>query len=140
MTQPFVHGAEFLNPGADSAAPGGTVTIALCGSWDHEGACRWPHHSHADWHEGRGEVRVVFVADADEEAAVRKLIDKALADGCCTAPDGTTSRWTLVARGASDLTSDEREHAAQIAPPRALAPAWGPEQRQRAGRFGRATH
>jgi hypothetical protein len=104
MKQPFVHRAEIiLDVDADSAAPGGAVTIALCGSWDHAGACRWPHYSQATWGEGRGELRVVFVADAGEEAAVRNLIDKALTDGCCIVPDGTTSRWTLVASSAVDL-------------------------------------
>ena len=42
------HRLEFcirLEPGADKRAPGGAVTVALCGHWDHEGPCRWPHRS-----------------------------------------------------------------------------------------------
>lgn len=124
MKQPFVHRAEvILDAGADSAAPGGAVTIALCGSWDHAGACRWPHRSDANWHERRGELRVVFVADIGEETTVRNLIDKALTRGRCTVPDGTTSRWTLVASSAGDLTSEERELAMQIALPHHEDPA-----------------
>jgi len=32
----------------DPRAPGGAVTVALCGSWEHDGACRWPHNSRLD--------------------------------------------------------------------------------------------
>jgi hypothetical protein len=118
MMQAFVHCADLIfNPGADAAAPGGAVTVALCESWDHESACRWPHHCHVARQESRGSLRVVFVADGAEEAVIRKLIDEALADGRCTGPDATTSRWELVASSASVLTEEERELAARMALP-----------------------
>ena len=31
-----------LDEGRDPAAVGAAATVELCGSWDHEGACRWP--------------------------------------------------------------------------------------------------
>ena len=37
-----------LEPGTDTRAPGGAVTVALCGAWEHDGPCRWPHHSDID--------------------------------------------------------------------------------------------
>jgi hypothetical protein len=44
MKRTFVQCATVeLEAAADPAAPGGAVTLALCGSWDHAGPCRWPH-------------------------------------------------------------------------------------------------
>ena len=83
-----------LEPGANPAAPGGAVTLALCGSWDHAGPCRWPHETSAEWNERRGRLRVTFTADADEEKRVRALIERALAGGKCVGPDGKLSRWS----------------------------------------------
>lgn len=115
MKQPFVHCADLeLAAGAEAAAPGGAVTIALCGSWDHEGGCRWPHHTTAEPRDGRTSVRVVFVAEAEQEASLRASIHDALANGRCTGPDGITSEWTLAAEGAGTLTAEEAELAASI--------------------------
>ena len=45
MTQ-FVHEATVeLADGADPRAIGGAITVALCGHWDHQPPCRWPHHT-----------------------------------------------------------------------------------------------
>lgn len=94
MKQSSAQCAEImLDPGADPAAPGGAVTLALCGSWDHAGPCRWPHETSAEWDERRGRMHVVFTADAEEENHVRTLIDRALAGGECMGPDGKLSRW-----------------------------------------------
>ncbi len=42
----YVAEAEIvLNEGCDPAAVGAAVTVELCGHWEHEGACRWPHNS-----------------------------------------------------------------------------------------------
>ena len=110
MKQSFVHSAELeLEPGSDSAAPGGAVTIALCGSWDHEGACRWPHETRAELRHSKTNVRVVFSVEAENEVAVRKLIREALANGQCTGPDGTPSRWALIADATGILTEDESQ-------------------------------
>lgn len=96
MKRCFVQCAEVtLEPGADDRAPGGAVTMALCGSWDHEGECRWPHETSATWEERRGKVRVVFVADEAEEAEVRALVDGALSGGACVGPDGKRSQWEV---------------------------------------------
>jgi hypothetical protein len=49
MPEAFVvEAALALTEGCDSAAVGGAVTVELCGSWDHEGPCRWPHNSAID--------------------------------------------------------------------------------------------
>jgi hypothetical protein len=115
MKQSFVQCAEVqMEPGSDPAAPGGAVTIALCGTWDHPGPCRWPHHTSATWEEKRGRVRVVFVAEEEEEAQIRALIDEALAGGECVGPDGKTNRWAATDFGAGVLSQSESELGAHI--------------------------
>src|SRR5688500_10850905 len=34
-----------LEPDTDTRAPGGEVTRELCGHWEHEPPCRWPHNN-----------------------------------------------------------------------------------------------
>jgi hypothetical protein len=116
MDQAFVHAARIqLAPGSDRAAPGGAVTVALCGHWQHDGPCRWPHHTQVEEVEGTLEVRtVVVVSDLDDEADVRGLIDTALVVGRQEGPDGEVSTWMLLTSGADDLRDDEREIAARI--------------------------
>ena len=116
MKQSFVQCAEvLLQPDADTAGPGGAVTLRLCGSWDHPGPCRWPHHTAADWNGLHGKVRVVFTASAEEEAEVRLLITRALAGGECAGPDGRSSRWTATVQGHGTLSEEEE----------ALSANWG---------------
>jgi hypothetical protein len=94
MKRTFVQCADvLLEEGADPAAPGGAVTLELCGSWDHSGPCRWPHETSADWEGRRGRVRVVFLAADEDERQVRALITRALANGTCVGPDGKLSQW-----------------------------------------------
>ena len=103
-----------MEPGSDPAAPGGAVTVALCGTWDHPGPCRWPHQTSAAWEERRGHVRVVFVAEEEEETRIRALIDRALAGGECVGPDGKANHWTATDFGAGSLSQSESELGAQI--------------------------
>ena len=44
----YRHRAEYrllLAEGSDTRGPGAAVTVALCGHWEHEGDCQWPHLS-----------------------------------------------------------------------------------------------
>ncbi len=116
MKQSYVQCATLLlAPDGDPAAPGGAVTLALCGSWDHAGACRWPHHTSAEWSELLGRVRVVFVAEEADENHVRALIDRALAGGECVGPNGKVSRWAATEQGTGILSGSEK----------ALGRSWG---------------
>jgi hypothetical protein len=118
MKRSFVHCAEvLLEPEADRAAPGGAVTLRLCGSWDHPGPCRWPHHTSAEWDGHRGTIRVVFTAPMEEAAEVRSLIELALADGECVGPSGQRSLWQATVHGAGTLKEEEI----------ALSASWGAE-------------
>ena len=82
----------------DVAALGGVVTVALCGHWEHDAPCRWPHHttSSQDPEEaGSWLATVQFDAEASEEQQVRELVREALAVGSLVGPDGTTTTWQL---------------------------------------------
>ena len=79
----------------DVAALGGAVTVALCGHWEHDGDCRWPHLTTVE-QDGAGHVVTVgFDATATEVDEVRGRIRLGLATGHQTGPDGTTSTWVL---------------------------------------------
>lgn len=110
MRQLFVHCADIhLDENADPAAPGGAVTLELCGSWDHSGPCRWPHETSAEWNGRSGQVRVVFVAEPADKNHVRALITQALVNGRCVGPDGKCSRWATTNPGVG--LPSERDHA-----------------------------
>ena len=109
MKRTFVQCAKvLLDQDADPAAPGGAVTLALCGSWDHTGACRWPHHTSVEWDERKGTARVVFVAEDSDENHVRGLINRALAGGECTGPDGKVSCWKTTECSVGVLSDSEK--------------------------------
>jgi hypothetical protein len=73
-----------LGPEVDPRAVGAAVTTALCGHWEHEGPCRWPHHNAIAPRDDGHELRVVFVAPDADVAEVASRIDAALRmmDGC----------------------------------------------------------
>jgi len=74
-----VHAATIeLADGVDPAAVGAAVTTELCGHWEHEGPCRWPHHNAIAAHDDAHELRVVFVAPDAEVDAVHARITSAL--------------------------------------------------------------
>ena len=112
----FAHRARLaLSPGADRQAPGGAVTLALCGSWEHPPPCPLaPHNTRVDGADDALEVRVVFATAPDDETEVRSRIDGALAGGVCDGPDGTRTRWTLVTSAPAAVTEAESAHAARL--------------------------
>jgi hypothetical protein len=75
----FVVEAELvLRDGVDPAAVGAAVTVELCGHWEHEGPCRWPHNSAIEIEREPARFRTLFVADEPEVALVRDRIAMAL--------------------------------------------------------------
>jgi hypothetical protein len=103
----FVHQAELLlGEDTDPAAPGGAVTTALCGHWEHEGPCRWPHNNDIDAGSVPARFRTLFVADAGEEEAVRELIVHALAGA---------GGWSVTTSGARAVAASERDLAQRLA-------------------------
>lgn len=93
----FTHEAVVALIGASTtAAPGGAVTVALCGHWEHQGSCVWPHQTRVVGREDRMvTVRVEFSCGEDEEHDVRRLIRRALQGGAVVGPEGCET-WTLL--------------------------------------------
>lgn len=77
----------------DLAALGGAVTVALCGHWQHDGPCRWPHHTDTEPDGSQTVVTVRYDAPQQESAAVQRLVAEALAVGRLTGPDGRITTW-----------------------------------------------
>ena len=112
-----------LAEGTDPATPGAAITRELCGHWEHDGACRWPHHSSVavvaatgpqddDGGERELRVRTVFVCPSAEENDVRAGIAAGLRGGTHPpAPPGWSVRSS---NESSELTPDEEELAARL--------------------------
>ena len=95
MTQ-YAHEATVqLAEGADPRALGGAITVALCGTWDHEPPCRWPHHTDIVTAGDRHVVRTTFTVEPSDEPIVRQKIVAALESGEQSGPDGHISRWRV---------------------------------------------
>jgi hypothetical protein len=82
----------------DLRALGGAITTRLCGHWEHDGPCRWPHHTDSTPDDtGTGAlVTVRYDAEPDAVVAVRDEILGALATGALAGPDGTLTTWGAV--------------------------------------------
>lgn len=109
QTRTYLHTARArLEPGGDPAALGAAVTVGLCGSWDHDGPCLWPHHNETQVSQGVATLRTVFHARVQHEAEVRRLADAALRSGGQAGPDGLTTVWELLDSGPDEPTADEK--------------------------------
>ena len=100
----------------DERAPGGAITVALCGGWSHDGPCPLaPHHTSAERQGDRVRLRVLVAAPAAEEARVRGLIRAALRAGTADGPDGATTTWRSVGEQPGVVRDEERAHARRLA-------------------------
>ena len=97
-----------LAVGVDPAAVGAAVTTELCGHWEHEGGCRWPHNNEnaAEGENRRFKFRTVFLAPESEKEEVRTRIEKALQEG---------PGWSVEATRTRQLTEDEAALAVRMA-------------------------
>ena len=115
--QAFAHDAVVvLDPGGDQHAPGGAITMALCGSWSHEPPCPLaPHHTRVHRTGSELTLRLLFAADPADEPRVRRLVEEVLARGWGDSPDGSRTTWELVESGPSPVDFAEAEHARRLA-------------------------
>lgn len=111
----YAHEARLVDLAEDDAgAPGAAITVELCGHWDHDGACRWPHYTSTAAEPDGLRIRTLFACSPDDEAEVRSRIDAALAGGL--SPIGATSQaWRLASSTPAELRPDEAEHAERLA-------------------------
>ena len=106
VREPFVHEAELrLGDRTDPRAPGAAVTTALCGHWEHDGPCRWPHNNDLRVVGTRATFRTLFVAPAADEDQVRTMIDRALQE---------TAGWSVLRTQARPLLPLEQPLAARL--------------------------
>ncbi|HEU4348182.1 MAG TPA: hypothetical protein VFR35_10375 [Actinoplanes sp.] len=103
----FAHDAALvMDPGGDVRAPGGAITTALCGHWEHEPPCPLaPHYTYADREGDRVRLHVLFATAPDREDEVRRRIEGALDD----------PRWRLLSAGPGVVAAAEAGHAARLA-------------------------
>jgi hypothetical protein len=104
-----------MDEAADDHAPGGAITVALCGSWDHEGPCPFaPHVTGATRDGDRVRLRILFAAEPEDEPRARAGIENALRGGVGSTPDGGTASWRLLNCGPSEVRPDEQDHAERL--------------------------
>jgi hypothetical protein len=116
MRQAYAHDAVIgMAPGGDIRAPGGAITVALCGSLEHEPPCPLAaHHTRAERAGDEVRLRVLFAAEPDDAADVRLGIDRALSAGSFAGPDGVVTEWRLLDSGPAGVTAGERDHAQRL--------------------------
>jgi hypothetical protein len=111
----FAH-AALVELDGDQRVPGGAITVALCGSWEHPPPCPVaPHATTAERAGSAVRLRVLFAADPQDERWVRRVIDEVLERGEGVDPDGARTTWRLVSSEPASIREDERERAERIA-------------------------
>ena len=116
MRQAYAHeGVVVMAPGSDERAPGGAITVALCGALDHEPPCPLAaHHTAAERRGAELHLRILFAAPPDRCGEVRGRIDAALGAGSFTGPDGRTTTWRTLRTECSTVAPGERAHAKRL--------------------------
>ena len=113
----FAHDALVeIEETGDQRAPGGAITVALCGSVDHAPPCPVAPHATTAEREGHHvRLRVLFAAEPDDERWVRRVIEDVLDRGWGVDPEGARTTWRLISVEPSEVRPDERERAGRIA-------------------------
>lgn len=116
MRQAFVHEAVLqMDADGDTRAPGATVTVELCGHWEHEPPCPVAsHHTRSERVGDAVHVRVLFATEAERESEIRSRIASALREGRHDDPEGGTTRWTLLGDGGGTVAAAEADHARRL--------------------------
>ena len=104
---PHVRAADLrLDAGVDPRAVGAAFTTQLCGHWEHEGPCRWPHHNAMARTDDGFALRVVFVAPDEEVVEVESRIESLTAGALRALEEGPfTDDARQVLRGLADAAT-----------------------------------
>ena len=115
MREAFAHDALLvMEDGGDERAPGGAITVALCGSWSHDPPCPLaPHHTSVRRTPDGLAVRLLFATEPENEPRVRALVEEVLSRGWGDTPDGRTT-WELVESYPSPVEVEELAHARRL--------------------------
>ncbi len=113
---PTAHDAVVtVEPDGSPNAPGGAITVALCGNWDHSPPCPLAPHFIDKQVDGPAvRLRILFAAEPADEQRVRDSIGEALATGQLTGPDGKLTVWQLKSACPSEVRPEEMDHAAGL--------------------------
>jgi hypothetical protein len=114
--QAYAHDAVVtMRPGGSPNALGGAITVALCGHWDHQPPCPLAPHYVTAFPDGENvTLRILFATEPTNEGRVRSLIDRALAAGQLTGPDGGVATWQLSSAAPGSVLPEEEDHAAGL--------------------------
>ena len=94
-----------LGPATDPAAVGAAVTVELCGHWEHDGACRWPHNSSVDARTEPACLRTLYVAEEADAPVVAHRIETALRAG---------AGWSVLSVSKRPVARSERALARRL--------------------------
>jgi hypothetical protein len=116
MRQAYAHDAVvIMSPDGDVRAPGGAITVELCGRIDHEPPCPVAaHHTHAERAGDQVRLRILFATEPDRSGDVRLRIDRALGAGTFVGPDGTMTTWQLRDSRPATVARAEQDHATRL--------------------------
>lgn len=117
MRAVFAHDAVLaMEASQDLRAPGGAITLALCGSWQHAPPCPLaPHHTSAERDGDVVRLRVLFASEPGDEPEVRRRIADVLAGGQVVTPDGDRTRWSVTSEASGEVRPEERDHGRRLA-------------------------
>jgi hypothetical protein len=90
----------------DPAEVGAAVTAELCGHWEHEGPCRWPHNNCIEPDSAPARFRTLFIAPSAEANEVHERIDHALR---------SAAGWRVLTSRERAVATDELELAKRLA-------------------------
>ena len=82
------------------------MTVALCGHWEHDGACRWPHNNRMDHSGVPARLRTVAIVDEESLSEVEQRIDTGLR---------SDTRWTVLSFRVGEITDAEHALAERLA-------------------------
>ncbi len=99
-------------------AIGAAITVALCGTWDHEGPCPLAPH-HTSWHPDPNQpaiihTRTLYAVEPTRHDEALTRIREGLATGKLIAPDGASTTWRLLDDQPSTIQPHETDHATQL--------------------------